>query len=173
MGRGGRRRTEIDVAAVVLNPGRSPQTLTPLLEPWLHHNDGPGGPPGRLRAPGRFLRGATCTAPHTGRAGRRDGWDPPRRSERMRRAASAPRRPRAVLVSPVFQPWICQISILDRFFAGADHPLLGGGRGRRARPKLGIDLLWALRARAGVGETVSSRQGSCAEGVCDVARKPF
>jgi hypothetical protein len=28
-----------------IEPGRSPQTLMPLLEPWLRHNHGPGGPP--------------------------------------------------------------------------------------------------------------------------------
>jgi hypothetical protein len=45
MGRGGRRRTEIDVEEVVLKLGRSPQTLTPLLVLWLRHNHRPGGPP--------------------------------------------------------------------------------------------------------------------------------
>jgi hypothetical protein len=28
-----------------IEPGRSPQTLMPLLEPWLRHNHGPGGLP--------------------------------------------------------------------------------------------------------------------------------
>ena len=60
MGRGGRRRTKIDVEEVVLNPGRSPQTLTPLLEPWLHHNHGPGG----LQTAGR-LNHAKDILPHT------------------------------------------------------------------------------------------------------------
>jgi hypothetical protein len=45
MGVGGRRRTEIDAEEVVLTLGCRPQTQTPLPEPWLHHNHGPGGPP--------------------------------------------------------------------------------------------------------------------------------
>ena len=42
MGAEGRRRTEIDVGEVVLTPGCRPHTQTPLPEPWLHHNHGPG-----------------------------------------------------------------------------------------------------------------------------------
>jgi hypothetical protein len=45
MGVAGRRRTEIDAEEVVLTLGCRPQTQTPLPEPWLHHNHGPGGPP--------------------------------------------------------------------------------------------------------------------------------
>ena len=59
-GLGGRRRTVELAKSVVLTPGCRPQTQTPLPEPWLHHNHGPGGPPDSCsygRRPAPYERG--------------------------------------------------------------------------------------------------------------------